>query len=89
MSHLWVEGRQRLGSGSQSIKGADELAWAHAKKLSLARQTWGLKSSQKPQAVMWTHTHTHTHTHKQKAFVPYEGKQRDIQTVRGQDIQFW
>ena len=36
-----------------------------------------------------THTHTHRHTHTQKAFVPYEGKQRDIQTVRGQDIQSW
>ena len=36
-----------------------------------------------------THTDTHTHTHTHKAFVPYEGKQRDIQTVRGQDIQSW
>ena len=86
MSHLWVEGRQRLGSGSQSIKGADELAWAHAKKLPLARQGLGLKGARNHRHSCG---HTHTHTHTQKAFVPYEGKQRDIQAVRGQDVQSW
>lgn len=69
-----MEGRQRLGSESGSIKGADNACWA---PVAGCPSQAGLRLEKKPE------TRGSHHGHRKKAVFPYGGEQGDVYTVSG------